>query len=83
MSPEIVIHTYRKVGYAALPHRLNEPVPCVDMTPGEMDAYNKHESECKDKVAGVFGQFCKCPSLLVLGGSLVQLFFLSPLRLVP
>ena len=51
-SPGIVIHTYRKVGYAALPDELNDPQHCVTMTVEEMEKYNNHESECRDEAAG-------------------------------
>ena len=51
-SPGIVIHTYRKVGYTALPDKLNDPEHCVSMTAEEMEDYNNRETQCRDEAAG-------------------------------
>ena len=34
-SPAIVIHTYAKIGYSALPPKLNPPLRCIDASMSE------------------------------------------------
>ena len=43
--PAVVVHTYTKIGYSALPKELNPPMHCITMTQDEVDECVRNESQ--------------------------------------